>query len=31
MVQQMTVITKNARGVTSEERMAVRFVPLVRP
>jgi protein-L-isoaspartate(D-aspartate) O-methyltransferase len=31
MVQQMTVITKDARGVTSEERMAVRFVPLVRP
>jgi protein-L-isoaspartate(D-aspartate) O-methyltransferase len=31
MVQQMTVITKNARGVTSEERMAVRFVPLMRP
>jgi protein-L-isoaspartate(D-aspartate) O-methyltransferase len=30
-IQQMTVITKNARGVTSEERMAVRFVPLVRP
>jgi protein-L-isoaspartate(D-aspartate) O-methyltransferase len=31
MTQQMTVITKDARGVTSEERMAVRFVPLVRP
>ena len=31
IVQQMTVITKDARGVTSEERMAVRFVPLVRP
>jgi protein-L-isoaspartate(D-aspartate) O-methyltransferase len=31
MVQQMTVITKGSRGVISEERMAVRFVPLVRP
>jgi protein-L-isoaspartate(D-aspartate) O-methyltransferase len=31
IVQQMTVITKDARGVTSQERMAVRFVPLVRP
>ena len=30
MIQQMTVITKDARGVTSEERMAVRFVPLIR-
>jgi protein-L-isoaspartate(D-aspartate) O-methyltransferase len=30
MLQQMTVITKDARGVTSEERMAVRFVPLIR-
>jgi protein-L-isoaspartate(D-aspartate) O-methyltransferase len=31
LVQQMTVITKHAGGVTTEERMAVRFVPLVRP
>jgi protein-L-isoaspartate(D-aspartate) O-methyltransferase len=30
-VQQMTVITKGPNGVTREERMPVRFVPLVRP
>jgi protein-L-isoaspartate(D-aspartate) O-methyltransferase len=30
-VQQMTVITKGPNGVTSDERMPVRFVPLVRP
>jgi protein-L-isoaspartate(D-aspartate) O-methyltransferase len=29
--QQMTVIMKGPRGVTTEERMPVRFVPLVRP
>ena len=29
-VQQMTVITKNASGTTSQEVMPVRFVPLVR-
>jgi len=29
--QQMTVITRRADGVTREERMPVRFVPLVRP
>jgi protein-L-isoaspartate(D-aspartate) O-methyltransferase len=29
--QQMTVITKRENGVTREERMPVRFVPLVRP
>ena len=29
--QQMTVITKKPDGVTTEERMPVRFVPLVRP
>jgi protein-L-isoaspartate(D-aspartate) O-methyltransferase len=30
-IQQMTVITKGPAGVTREERMPVRFVPLVRP
>ena len=30
-VQQMTVITKGPNGVTRDERMPVRFVPLVRP
>jgi protein-L-isoaspartate(D-aspartate) O-methyltransferase len=30
-VQQMTVITKGPDGVTRDERMPVRFVPLVRP
>jgi protein-L-isoaspartate(D-aspartate) O-methyltransferase len=29
--QQLTVITKDAAGMTTEERMPVRFVPLVRP
>jgi protein-L-isoaspartate(D-aspartate) O-methyltransferase len=29
--QQMTVITRRADGVTREERMPVRFVPLVHP
>jgi protein-L-isoaspartate(D-aspartate) O-methyltransferase len=29
--QQMTVITKGPGGVTTQERMPVRFVPLVRP
>jgi hypothetical protein len=27
----MTVITKGPNGVTRDERMPVRFVPLVRP
>jgi protein-L-isoaspartate O-methyltransferase len=30
VVQQLTVITKRASGITSEEVMPVRFVPLVR-
>ena len=30
-VQQMTVITKGTDGVTRDERMPVRFVPLIRP
>jgi protein-L-isoaspartate(D-aspartate) O-methyltransferase len=30
-IQQMTVITKGPNGVTRDERMPVRFVPLVRP